>query len=276
MPAVRRIGLAGVIAVIAVLVTGGNAAVAPEHVSGARFVAAVERPPVAPVARDARRSGLFARHGVARARRWARSRAGLVSFAVVDERGRLRGWHMHRAYYSASVSKAMLAVALMRSARSRDLTPGEIATLTPMLTMSDNDAADTVWQTVGAAGLSSVARAAGMEHFDTGYWANVGITAADQARFFSRLNRLTPDRHLPTLRRLMSSVVDWQRWGVPRALGDGTRVFFKGGWRDDLVHQIARIESHRATVALAVLTDRNPPWPYGPATIEGIARRVLR
>jgi hypothetical protein len=274
MRAFRGFGLALLIAVIAVLLTGGNAAIAPDEVPTAYRFAAIPEPPARP-ALDPR--PLSARRGVARARRWARRRAGDVSFAVVDERGRLRGWRMDRAYPSASVSKAMLAVALMRAAWRRELTSGEIALLRPMLTESDNDSADAVWSMVGDAGLASVARAARMRRFaPAGYWANASVTAADQARLFARLDDVTPRRHWPTLRRLMGSVVPWQRWGVPRARRAGTHVFIKGGWRDDLAHQAARVEGRRATLAVAVLTDGNPPWPYGPETIEGIARRVLR
>jgi len=274
MGVLRSAGLALMIAVIAVLVTGGNPAVAPEHVPAQALHVAAPKPE-ARTARHAR--PLSARDGVARARRWAARRAGQVAFAVVDERGRLRGWRMDVEYPSASVSKAMLAVALMRSARERELTAGELALLRPMLTQSDNDAADAVWGTVGDAGLVSVARAARMRGFaPAGYWAEAGITAGDQARFFSRLDRLTPRRHWRTLRRLMRSVVPWQRWGVPRAARARTHVYFKGGWREDLAHQVARIERRGQRLALAVLTDGNPPWPYGPETIEGIARRVLR
>jgi uncharacterized protein GlcG (DUF336 family) len=43
--------------------------------------------------------------------RYAETRAGTVSFAVVDEAGRLHGYHARAVAPSASVLKAMLLVA---------------------------------------------------------------------------------------------------------------------------------------------------------------------
>jgi hypothetical protein len=184
---------------------------------------------------------------------------------------------MHQAFPSASVTKAMLAMAIMRAARERPLSAGELAVMTPMITESDNDSADQAWSIVGDAGLVDVAEASGMRNFaPAGYWANAGITPADQAHLFARLDRVTPARHRRDLRRLLTSVVPSQRWGIPRAAPRRADVLVKGGWRDDLAHQVARVEARGESLSLAVLTDGNPPWPYGPATIEGIARRVLR
>ena len=72
-------------------------------------------------------------------------------------------------------------------------------------------------------------------------------------------------------------MIAYQRWGIPTAVHrDGTRVFFKGGWRKDVVHQGALVERGRRRVALAVLTEDSPSQPYARATIAGIAERVLR
>ena len=67
MGVLRSAGLALMIAVIAVLVTGGNPAVAPEHVPAQALHVAAPKPE-ARTARHAR--PLSARDGVARARRW--------------------------------------------------------------------------------------------------------------------------------------------------------------------------------------------------------------
>ncbi len=71
---------------------------------------------------------------------FARRRTGSVSFAVVDERGRIHGFHRGRRYSSASLVKAMLLVAYLRKGgvRNRRLHGSERATLGPMIRGSDN------------------------------------------------------------------------------------------------------------------------------------------
>jgi hypothetical protein len=216
--------------------------------------------------------------GIHEARAWAAARAGTVGFAVLDDRGRLRGLHGGVDFPSASVDKAMLMVALLRRAARRDLTPRERGLLHPMITRSDNDAADAVYAAVGAAGLSAVASLAGARHFrDVGHWAGARLAPADQVRFFLRVDRLVPARHRAYARLLLRSVVPAQRWGIaPIAARRSMTALFKGGWRDGVVHQVALLERDGRRVALAVLTEDQPSFAYGEATVRGVAARVLR
>lgn len=215
--------------------------------------------------------------GIAAARRYARGRAGTVAFAVLDERGRLRGLRRTVRFASASVVKAMLMVAVLRRAGSRPLSATQRDLLRRMITVSDNDAASAIYAVVGGAGLRSVAKAAGAKRFaDVGNWADAQLTAADQARFFLRVDRLVPAAHRRYARELLSSVVGWQRWGIaPVAREHHMKIFFKGGWRTGIVHQVALLERDGRRIALAVLTSGEPSMAYGEQTIEGIARRVL-
>jgi len=212
------------------------------------------------------------------ARRFAAARAGTVAFAVLDPRGRLRGLERTLSFPSASVSKAMLLVAVLRSAGPRPLTPSERALLDPMVVESDNDAADAVFGQVGDAGLLGVARAAGMRRFaPAGHWSGAGLTPADQARLFLRIDRLVPGRHRAYARKLLAGIVPWQRWGIPEAVARraGATVLFKGGWRSGLTHQIALVERGGTRIALAVMIRDGPDIAYDQDTIAGIARRVL-
>lgn len=222
------------------------------------------------------RRRLVTRAAMLSARRFAAQRSGTIGFAVREQGGGIRGWRADRAFYSASVSKAMLAVARLRQRAA--VTAGEIAVLEAMITASDNDAADTVLGWVGLAGLDDVARRAGMRDFDSGgYWANARITPADQVRLFAGIDGLVPASRRALLRRLLSSVIASQRWGVATAAERhaGARVFFKGGWREGMTHQVALLEWRDRRAAIAVMTEGGPSMGYDIGTIEGIAARLL-
>ena len=74
------------------------------------------------------------------------------------------------------------------------------------------------------------------------------ITAADQARFFYRLERARcPRAFAATRARLLSGIAREQSWGIPAAARPRFQVFFKGGWNParGRVHQAARLERRR-------------------------------
>ena len=156
--------------------------------------------------------------GIRAAQRFARSRQGLVAFAVLDQQDRLRGLDRTRRFNSASVVKAMMMVAILRRAEGRRLTDRERGLLHPMITRSDNDTASAIYGQIGDAGLNAVARVAGMRKFrPSSVWGNSQITAADQVRFFIKIDELVPAAHRRYARKLLSSIVGPQRWGVPRS-----------------------------------------------------------
>lgn len=213
---------------------------------------------------------------IAAARRYARLRGADVSFAVIESPGGIpRGLNPAVGYPSASVTKAMLMVAVLRSAHQRSLSSRERALLRPMITKSDNDAATIVFHSVGERGLTSVARHARMMHFDAhGFWASANITAADQARFFFRMDTIVPPRHVDYARTLLSEIVPSQRWGIARIADQrGYMVFFKGGWRNAINHQVALLEKDGRRFSLAVMTRQT--GARGRRTEEGIARKLL-
>jgi hypothetical protein len=223
------------------------------------------------------------RRRVATAARHARARRGRVAFAVVDETGRLRGFRSRDRYYSASVVKAMLMVTYLNhpSVRRRAIAPRDRALLRPMITRSDNDTATRIRNMVGDGALSRLARRAGMRDFATGVpWANTRITAADQARFFFRIESYIVPRHRSYARALLQRVIPAQRWGIPPVKPRGFDIFFKGGWRPTgaghLVHQVALLERGDRRLAVAVLTDGNPSHVYGITTVRNVAERLLR
>jgi hypothetical protein len=237
----------------------------------------------APEVREAKAPPNEWRGAFASAERYARGRLGRVSFALVDDRGRVRGYHAALPYQSASLVKAMLLVAYLNhpNVRRRRLDFGSRALLRPMITRSDNRAASRVRAIVGNPGLAALARRAGMRHFATSVdWGATQVAAGDQARFFAQIDALVPPRHRRYARGLLSQVMAAQSWGIPESLPSGARAYFKGGWRPEgsgwLVHQGALVESGDRRVALAVLTDDDRDERYGRETIRGVARRALR
>lgn len=219
---------------------------------------------------------------IASARRFAGGRRGRVTFALVDTHRRLRGQRPNARFVSASVVKAMLLVAYLDQLdrRGRPLTAGGRALLGPMIRRSSNRAATAVYRAVGDPGLRRLARRARMKDFLAGgFWTRARFSAADQARFFFRLDRLLPEAHRPYARGLLSEVVPRQSWGIPRAGRPAWQVFFKGGWRRTrsgrLVHQAALLEDGVRRLAIAVLSDGNPSHAYGVATVRGVAARLL-
>jgi len=214
--------------------------------------------------------------GIVRAERYAAHRRGTVAFAVLGGDGVIHGLRVSERFPSASVVKAMLLVARLRELGSRRLTAADRARLRPMIERSDNGAAEAVHDVVGNRRLYVLAHTAHMRRFAmTHFLFDTQITAADQVRFFRRIDRLVPPRHRPYARRLLSGIIAPQRWGIARvARSRHLKIFFKGGWRSGIVHQVALLQRGRRRIALAVLT-RGEPMGYGEDTLAGIARRLL-
>ena len=221
---------------------------------------------------------------IARAERYLSGRIGRTAFAVVDSEGRLSGVNVHATFITGSVVKAMLLVAYLRRLDAMgqdDVDSYSNSFLYPMINVSDNSAATQCWSIVGDSGLYAVARAAGMTDFSiSGIWANAMISAADQAKFFFEMDSLIPPEFVGYARHLFSTIAAYESWGIPAiARPLGYTVFFKGGWRPSpdvyLVHQIARLEGHRRTFSMAVMTDGDPDMGYGIDTIQGVTHVLL-
>jgi hypothetical protein len=243
-------------------------------------LAAVAAIGLVPAAAEAATPGWWERGDAAE--RYLEERQGIVSFAFVTPRGKLRGHRKWRPAPSASVLKAMLLVAYLNraSVRKRALTQDDRALLAPMIRWSDNVTATRVLGIVGERRLDRLADRAGMRHFRLrSPWGLSEITAGDQARFFHRIDRYVPRRHRGYARWLLAHVVRSQRWGIPPKVPSGWRVFFKGGWGSGtgrVTHQSALLQDGRLRISIAVLTEWNPSHAYGTRTIRGIAARLLR
>jgi hypothetical protein len=219
---------------------------------------------------------------VAHAADLAAERRGTVAFAVRTP-SRAWGTLRRRIFPSASVLKPMLLVAYLRrrDVRSRPLRDPERALLGPMIRRSDNAAAGEIVARVGASGLRALARRSGMRRFTPvlNPWGSSRITAADQTRFFLRIDRLMPRRHRAYGMSLLRSITPSQRWGIARVRPDRWRLYFKGGWGSGtgwVDHQVALLRRGRRRVAVAILTHAQGSHAYGKVTLKRVARRLLR
>jgi hypothetical protein len=154
-----------------------------------------------------------------------------------------------------------------------------------MITVSDNDAAGSIYARVGDSGMTDVAERAGMRSFEVtpGYWGGAQVTAADLARFFGGLDRNLAAPYRDFGKGLLANIASTQRWGIPEGAGGSWRVYFKGGWRPPATEETSGPVTHQAAllehddggrIAIAVLTDQ-PPGGDSYETIEGITRRLL-
>ena len=204
-----------------------------------------------------------------------------MTFAVRTQR-RLYGHNATRSVRSASVVKAMLMVAYLRqrSVRTRPLQRRDMRLLAPMIRWSNNRTASRIRDLVGNGALVRLARRARMPRFRPApFWGNSSICAADQTRFFLRLERHVPRRHRDATLRLLGSIVRSQRWGIARAAPRDWELYFKGGWGDGrgtVDHQVALLRRGRQRFAVAITTAANPSHAYGKETLRGIAARLLR
>jgi Beta-lactamase enzyme family len=236
-------------------------------------IAAAPAAPASPAAR----AGVWHPH-IRAAKAYARSRAGLVAFAV---RTPTRSWGFRSQVVipSASVIKALLLVTYLNrpSVRHRRLGRGDTGILSPMIRVSDNGAASAVRNRVGNAAIMAMARRAGMPKFVVApAWGLSHIDAADESRLFLHLPELVPARHRAYALRLLASVVSFQRWGFGQARPPGWHLYFKGGWGVRGVNsQVALLRRGRLRVAVAILTRYDGGQAHGEATLRGLARRLL-
>jgi hypothetical protein len=228
--------------------------------------------------------GFPSRRAVAAAGSYLAGRVGRTAFAVVDSEGRLSGVRVHSRFNTASVVKAMLLVAYLRMLDARGqhhVDRYSDSILYPMIHVSDNNAATSVWSIVGNGRLYALANAAGMTDFSvTGSWGSALLSPADQANYFFEMDALIPREFVAYARTLLATIIDYQSWAIPAvARPHHYAVFFKDGSEPtglgQLVHQVARLERPDHSFAMAVMTDGDPSMGYGIDTITGVARALV-
>ena len=212
---------------------------------------------------------------------YAHTRTGDIAFAVRTD-DRFYGYRPNHTEWSASVVKAMLMVTYLDlpSVRNRALNSGDTSVLGPMITESDNNAAQQVFDTVGTGRLLALANRVGMTHFATNpVWGETQITARDQTKFFLHIDSYVAPRHRAYAMHLLASIVPYERWGIGEVAPKGWKLYFKGGWGYGtglIDHQVALLVRGCARVSIAVLTMYDGSHAYGKDTLRGMFSRLLR
>jgi hypothetical protein len=232
---------------------------------------------------------------LAEATRYAAGRAGTTGIAVVDTTtGRLVGnGDSGVALRTASIVKVVIGMRLLAAAHEqrRNLRPDEVSDLSAIIRVSDNDAADRLWNALGGpAVITWVRQVTGVRN--TGPPANtdewgfstssahdiaVILTAIAHARGITAANR---DALLAEMRQVTPS----QRWGVADAVRRSTPAV-KNGWYPDIDEGVWRVhctgvvdDGPKPNRWVVVVTTRYPAnlgQEYGQETCSNVAARVL-
>jgi Beta-lactamase enzyme family len=235
-----------------------------------------------------------ARHPVIAARMSSRilaalaGRSSVVGLAMDDRvNGITCKLHPHWQFDSASVVKVTILSALLRKLQqeNRSLTTAQQKLATAMITVSDNNAASTLWAETGRPSLQHFLDLAGMTETvlgPGGYWGLTLITAHDELTLLQLLT--STNSVLTTASRnyvlgLMARVVSYQRWGVPAGAPTSVTVHVKNGWLPLATHgwhinSIGSFSGSGKNYMIVVLTNDNPTMAYGVNTVQAVAEII--
>ncbi|GMA19152.1 hypothetical protein MM440_03815 [Arsenicicoccus piscis] len=189
---------------------------------------------------------------------------------------------------TASIVKADILAAVMLEAQDdgRPLSRAEKALAEPMITQSDNEAAQTLWEQAGrASGIAEANEELGLSETKPPVgtaWGVVQSRAKDQVALLSALTvpgGVISAENQAYAAELMGGVADDQSWGVSAADADG-ECLIKNGWlpwaeESDrwIINSIGRIKAPNGhEVLIAVMTHNNASQGDGIARVEELAK----
>ncbi|WTW98463.1 class A beta-lactamase-related serine hydrolase [Streptomycetaceae bacterium NBC_01309] len=212
--------------------------------------------------------------------------SGELSVAVIDTAtGRTAEANGERTYVSASIAKVDILATLLLQAEqeNRSLTAAEKASAAAMIRRSDNEAAFTLWRSVGGASALDAANAElGLVETtaDADTWGLDTTTVGDQLRLMAALT--SESSPLSAASRayalgLMATVEADQAWGVSAAAdedADSAGTALKNGWLPRnttglwVVNSIGRITHDGRELLVAVLSDGHTSMAAGVSKVE--------
>jgi len=221
-------------------------------------------------------------------------RADNVSMTIYDAANGVT-WEVNpgQAQVTASIVKVdVMADALAADQRAGGIPPQQAALMPPMIEVSDNNAATSMWGIIGGApGLAAFDGVLGLQ--STTPWpgpitsTNLGwaytTTSADDmvkvVRTFAFPNPILSDPYRAYGLSLMHNVRADQVWGDPAGAPPGSVAvktgFITPGPGDAQVNSIGYVAGAGRNYVFAILTDGNPSESYGVETINAVANLVF-
>jgi beta-lactamase class A len=206
--------------------------------------------------------------------------------AVVDHRsGRTYQYRAQDRFYTASIVKVEILSELLVQLRQegRQLSAEQQELATAMIEHSDNDAATSLWSTIGRDhGLAAADAMFRLTNTvpSAESWGSTTTTAGDQVAMLDAIadpaGPLGADNQ--AVLRLMAGVADDQTWGVSAAAHSGETVELKNGWvsrHSDggawTINSIGRITGPNTDLTIAVLSNGHATYRAGVTLVERVA-----
>jgi beta-lactamase class A len=193
------------------------------------------------------------------------------------------------AFDTASIVKVDILATLLLQAQDADrtLTATEKANATLMIENSDNTAATTLWNEIGAAdGLDTANKTFGLTETaggDGALWGLTQTTAADQLTLLQQVfgdDSKLSEASRTYMQGLMSDIAVDQHWGVSAA-ADGSDWALKNGWlaRSTTglwdINSIGRVTADGHDYLVAVLSNGTTTQSKGISLVESVAKAAV-
>ena len=196
----------------------------------------------------------------------------------------------------ASIVKVAIIEALLAGSHGQQLSSSEQTLSQNMLEMSDNDAATSLWEMVGASsGIQSFDSSVGLTKtkpstcvecpgFPWPGWGLSTTTPLDQLtllRLLVQPNAVLSSQERGYALNLMENVTASEVWGVSGGVPAGVTLALKNGWlplnstdTDWQINSIGWVSGDGRNYLIAVLTTGDPSEQYGIDTINQLSSMV--
>lgn len=213
---------------------------------------------------------------------------GDVDIAVYDKTTGVTAHYTNAApgttYNSASIVKLSILEELLLANQSQGitgLTSDQLSEAVPMIENSDNDAATSLWSTVGGStamnGFFQKIGATDTLAETDSPWGLTQTTALDQLKVVNQLayHTLLSSSSVTAMNNLLSNIEPDQRWGVTGGVSSNASVQLKNGWlaydQGWNVNSIGHVHGDGTDYTIAVLTDGNATEQDGIDTIQALS-----